>query len=147
MNETLLNHLHSRKGQFSHAAWSRPCKTRKGSPEIIKTTVATVRAGINYDNLSKVKEKRENGDLPAENAGLPWGEWFTFPYLITHKDNLYVKLYPSGGETSAKVEYMMDGMPATYEQVEPYLLASEKRKETSELDCFTVKLESLITLE
>ena len=146
--ESILNKLLTKKGQFTSAAWSRPCKVKKGAPEnIMKSTVMTVRAGIDYDNLKSVQEKRESGALPEENAGLPWGQWKQFPYLIEHKGVDYVRLYPTQGDIQAKVEYFMNGLPVEYEAIESFLLSSEKRKaDDKPIDCFTVKLADMIDM-
>ena len=102
---------------------------------IEKQVEATVRAGINYDNLGAVKEKRETGELPAKNAGLSWGEWLIYPYVISHKGNNYFRFYPfPGGNIVTK--YFRDGERVEFEQVEPYLLSSEKGEKTG--DCFVV---------
>lgn len=135
--------LKSKKGQFTRAAWVRDCKVKVGAPSIRKATVMTVRAGIEYDNMKVVKDKRESGELPAENAGLPWGEWEVYPYLIQHHGIRYARLYPMAS-SNTQVAYFMDGKERTFEEVEQYLLASEKRKQKG--DCITVKLADLVEL-
>jgi len=143
---TILETLTSKKGQFSRAIWHRACKVRAGSPAITKITVATVRAGIEYDNKASVIEKRENGELPKENAGLPWGEWEQYPYLIQHKGIRYARLYPTANSNTL-VEYRMDNRVITYDDALPHLLASEHKKTGSEKpECITVKLNDIIEL-
>ena len=40
----------SKKGTFAHIETARPCKVKKGSPEIIKhTVIAHARVGASYD--------------------------------------------------------------------------------------------------
>lgn len=73
------------KGAFMRLKVRRPLKMKKGQPTFFKEWVAVVRPGIDYDNIGTVQEKRETGELPAENAGLPYGQWFQFPYVIEHK--------------------------------------------------------------
>lgn len=142
--DQILENLFRKKGQFSRAVWGRFCKVRVGSPEIKKVTVMVARAGVQYDNLKSVQEKRENGELPAENAGLPWGEWEQYPYLIKHKGQRYVRLYPVPN-TSCKVEYFINGKAVSYDSIVKYLLASELKKEQSP-DCIVVKLCDIIEL-
>jgi len=82
--------------------------------------------------------------LPAEPQPLPWGEWDLFPYTIKHKDQTYLRLYP-GANANSEVQYFSEGSTKTYEEVEEYLLASEKRKEGEEpLLCITVKLDDIL---
>lgn len=137
--------LRSKKGQFSRAAWVRNCKVKVGSPAVRKSTVMTVRAGIQYDNMKSVQDKRESGELPKENAGLPWGQWEVYPYLIQHNGTRYARLYPTASQ-SAQVAYFVNGKEQSYEQVEGYLLASEKRNDKAAPDCITVKLADIVEL-
>jgi len=143
IEETLI----TRKGQFSKAAWSRDCKVKVGYPALTKCTVMTVRAGINYDNMKAVKEKRDNGELPETNAGLPWGTWAIFPYVIEHKGNRYARLYPSKDINTKIAYYDVNGALKTYEEVEHMLTASEKRKDDGRtIECITVKMNDIIEL-
>lgn len=106
-----------------------------------KSVTAVVRAGVNYDARKVVKEAREDGTLPAENAGLPWGTWVLFPYVITHKGSLYVRLYPTDLE-HVKAFFTLDGVPVAKSELEGICTASEFR-ESSGTDCFTVRQEIL----
>lgn len=143
-NQHIVDYITTRKGQFTRASWSRSCKVRKGSPEVTKVTVTTVRAGIDYNSLTAVQEKRANGELPAEPGPLPWGSWLSFPWTISHKDQIYLRLYP-GANANSEVQYFSEGETKTYEEVEEYLLASEKRKDNEEpLLCITVKLDDIL---
>lgn len=61
------------KGANIVLEWTRSAKTRKGVTDTILKSVRMVgRVGVEYDNLRAVQEKRESGELPTENAGLPW---------------------------------------------------------------------------
>ncbi len=144
----IFKYILTRKGQFTRAAWCRTAKTRKGSPEVKKMTISTVRAGLDYNSLTAVEALRSNGDLPSEPQPLPWGEWLIFPFIIIHKGNLYLRLYPSAN-SNAKVQYFLFDEEVSYEKVEAYLLASEKQTEDNNpVDnlCFTVKLNDMIEL-
>ncbi len=130
----ILNLAMRRKGQMVGFLWLRDMKTRKTTVSKITKEVRTVcRVGLDYDNQKAVQEKREEGELPAQNAGLPWGKWFYFPYLIEHKGNLYFRLYPLPNHTP-KVIYRINGQIARKEEIEPLCLASEfYEKETHAL--------------
>lgn len=146
----IVSALQGKKGQHVAITWQRPCKTRKGFAGIIaKRTEAFVRTGIDFANLSTVKAGIVAGER-GEVGSLPWGVWRAGfeKYIIDHKDTEYVRLYPSVfGNLKSKVEYTMDGKPASYEQVLPYLLASEHRKDDDKpVECFTVKAEDIVQI-
>ena len=142
--ETILGRILTRKGQFSRAAWVRDCKVKVGAPAIRKSTVKTVRAGISYDNMACVKEKRESGELPAENAGLKWATWLVFPHLLEHNTTKerYVRFYPEKDSVTTEIVYFMGDREVSFSEIEHHLLASEKKEEQSE--CIMVKLNDLV---
>ncbi len=128
----LVQKLLTVKGQFVGVLWTRPMKTRKGTVAVVTKTVRTVvSVGIDYDNRGEVIEARANGELPAKNAGLPWGKWIEGleKYVIEHNGNYYVRMFPvknaDNTPRSCKVVYRIDGVIATKEQVQLLCLASE----------------------
>lgn len=141
-----MNHLTQKilnaKGQFLGALWTRSMKTRKGiDANVTKTVRTVVSAGITYDNREVVKEARANGEAPAKNAGLPWGEWENFPHTITHKGSRYVRLYPvrnaDGTPRSCKVVYRINGQRASRDEVEA-LCPSSEFSSGSATECYTL---------
>jgi hypothetical protein len=153
MNITeIKNIIKTRKGQNINAVWGKPLKTRKGVEDVVeKVTSIIVRGGIEYDNMGIVQEGRDNGTLPEENAGLPWGEWAEFPYHITHKDTDYCRFYSAsgvdistGGEFVPKTEYYLNGELVDKATIEPLCLASEFRKPSDDKPlCYTIKAENV----
>lgn len=133
--------LKAKKGANLSVVFDRQLKTRKGVTEkITKVTRIVARGGVDYDNLGIVQEKRENGELPSENAGLPWGEWVEFPLHIRHKDVDYARFYPASGIGFApQVSYFIDGAEVSKEQVQTLCLASEFPKRDEAPLCFTIK--------
>lgn len=123
----IKNILSSRKGSNLSAIFGKELKTRKGvNAKVEKVTAIVVRGGIDYDNQKAVMEGRENGTLPEENAGLPWGQWAEFPYHITHKEQDYVRFYSASGIAfTPKVEYYLDGVQVDKATIQPLCLASE----------------------
>lgn len=142
--EEIISNLKSKKGQFGRVVWEKDLKTRKDykGVSIRKRTAMVARAGINYDNLAIVKEKRENGTLPESNAGLSWGIWQEFPYLISHKESTYIRLYPT---SNMETLYFREGKISSLEDIREYVLASELPKGDSP-DCITVNLDNVIEL-
>jgi hypothetical protein len=139
--ESIKEKIKAKKGANLSVVFDRQLKTRKGVAEkITKVTRIVARGGVDYDNLSVVKEKRENGELPSENAGLPWGEWVEFPLHIRHNDVDYARFYPASGiGFKPQVTYFLDGVEVSKEQVQTLCLASEFPKRDEEPLCFTVK--------
>jgi len=123
----IKNILSTRKGQNLSAIIGKELKTRKGVTDCVeKVTSIVVRGGIDYDNQAVVQEGRENGTLPEENAGLPWGQWAEFPYHITHKEQDYVRFYSASGLAfEPKVEYYLNGVQVDKATIQPLCLASE----------------------
>jgi len=145
----IVENLKNKKGQHVAATWQRQAKTRKGSPIIGKRTQVFVRSGINFANLSAVKsgiESGERGEIQPIWKGK--GQWKQFPFILFHVDTgvEYVRLYPAAFDNlKPSVEYTLDGKPATFEQVKPFLLESELPSDEKP-DCFTVKAESIISI-
>jgi hypothetical protein len=145
----VVSALKNHKGQHILVTWQRDMKTRADVPfAIVKRTCAYVRAGIDYANLASVKEGIEAGER-NEVQPLPWGVWVEFPFIIAHKGNEYLRLYPAtfgNLRDEMRVEYVMDGVVSTKEQVAPYCLASEFRERDEPAKCFTIKMDSLLSI-
>jgi len=107
--------------------WLRNVKTRKGVVANITKAVRMVgRMGIDYDNLAAVQSKRESGELPSENQGLPFGYWIEAPYLIGHvkkdetKETTYLRLYSgTSNKVHPSVAFFKDGKETTLRELEP----------------------------
>ncbi len=137
MNATeIVNTLKNIKGQNIKACWQRPVATPKDCPlTIVKTVCGYVRAGIDYANLAAVKDGIASGER-SEVGPLPWGEWVQFPFIISHKGNEYVRLYPASFDNlKDEVTYTIDGAPATAEQV--YRVAKKGEVKTHQVSLET----------
>lgn len=149
--ETIKEILKAHKGQNLRAIWGKQLKTLKGVEGVVeKVTSIVVRGGCDYENLATVQEGREDGSLPSENQGLPWGEWAEFPLHIGHKGTDYARFYPASGinlstgtEFVPVVEYYLDGELTTREVVQPLCRASEFPSRDEKPLCFTVKAENV----
>lgn len=143
----MLDLLMSRKGQIVTVKTQRPVKMKKDQPAVTKTSEFQCRVGVNYDNIKTVKEGRASGELPAENAGLPWGEWIDFPYTIGHKGETYVRCTMLDNSfRRAPVFMLADGTVVDKEFVKSKALASEF-KEGDESVVFNIKLSSLLEVK
>ena len=145
--EQMLELLMSRKGQIVTVTTTRPVKMKKGQPEVTKTSQFQCRVGVNYDNIAAVREGRANGELPAENAGLPWGEWLEFPYTIGHKGETYVRCTMlNNGFRRAPMFALADGTEVDKDTVRQGALASEFR-EGDDNAVFNIKVSSLVEVK
>ncbi len=100
--EEIKSVIKSHKGQNLSVILGKQLKTRKRildsamigdneititgeAPVVEKVTSIVIRGGVEYDNQKVVMEGRDDGTLPEENAGLPWGQWVEYPFHIEHK--------------------------------------------------------------
>jgi hypothetical protein len=134
-----------KKGTFIKVIWHRQCKTKKAynDEKIIKHCAVTARIGVTYDNIGNVQIKRENGELPAENQGLPWGTWVMFPYIIEHKGNYYLRLSLANDNPIHTRYTDTNNNGVTFAEVENKLLASEKPKKDNRPDVLTINIENI----
>lgn len=143
--KTLTDMLLEKKGQIVTISTVRPLKVRKGVEKILKYSEFQCRIGVNYDNIESVKEKRVSGELPAENAGLPWGTWKVFPYIIEHNGEEYIRCATVESGFVKTPIFMQDGKEIGIEDAKRFALASEfKSRDT---DVFNIKVSSIIDLK
>jgi hypothetical protein len=135
--------LLSKRGQFIRLVMERDMKTLKGRDRIIKHTECTVRVGCDYENLSQVKEMRENGKQKSEMA---WGTWAVFPILKEHKGQFYVRCATvKNNETCVpNVRYFQNDKEITKEQAQKECLASEFSEK--DLIVFDVKVSNVVSI-
>lgn len=145
--EDYLNLVNGKKGQFIKLEWTRAVSLAAQFKNLIvtKNTQTVVRTGIIYDNLQSVIEKRENGELPEKNEGLSWGNWKNYPFVITHKEIDYARLY-SAPNQKPTVTWYLNGAKVSKDVIIPFMTPSDAKRElnrTSAFECFTVKMEDL----
>jgi hypothetical protein len=128
-----------RAGTYAKATWRKQVKTpAKSGLVVVKQSTATVRAGIEFQNLAQNSER--------VTGPLPWGVWLMKPWVITHKGGLYYRLYLSEGWKVAQ-EFTIDGEPATKEEAKAVTLPSEWPKPTGEkVMTFTPKAENVLAI-
>ena len=139
-----IESLLAKKGQFVSFKTERSMKVRKGQTPIVKISEFVARVGVTYDNMKSVKEKRSDGTLPEDNQGLPWGTWVNFPYLIEHKNALYLRCSATQNkEQHGKVQFYRDGVEISRDEAKSACLASEFASK-SDGDVFNIKVDSII---
>jgi hypothetical protein len=142
----------AKKGCDIDVCWRRPAETYKKVTDKIEKMVCTrARVGVDYDNISDVQEKRANGELPAENAGIGhWAKWNWFPFIIEHKTTgqLYLRLSTSKlKNVKYDVFWFRNGVEVSAESVQTDLTAKEKKSGSNVEDCFNVKIESMVSVD
>jgi hypothetical protein len=149
----VINKILNTKGSFVKAYWKSNPKPAAAYKNVIleKVTSAVVRAGVNFANLSSVKDAIENGER-GEVQSLPWGNWKQFPYIIEHKDAEYIRLYPSTGNNHfPSSTYYVDGQVVDKGTFAEFLTESERKKllnpEENRPECFTVKSNNILGTE
>ena len=114
-------------GQFVNIETAKELKVRAGykGNKVVKFSHKTVRVGVNYEHQKSTIEGRADGSLPAENVGLPWGNWKPGEenYIIEHKGNTYLRCATSPNKS--KNIYVINGVLSTKEAAEMMCLASE----------------------
>lgn len=139
-----IESLLAKKGQFVSFKTERTMKTKKGQAPITKVSEFVARVGVIYDNMKSVQEKRDDGTLPEKNQGLPWGTWLDFPYLIQHKDALYLRCsVTKNKEQHGKVHYFRNGEEISMDEAKTACLASEFYPK-DDGDVFNIKVDSII---
>jgi hypothetical protein len=136
------------KGQIVTLRTMKDCKVRKGESPIVKDSTFQARIGVNYDNIAAVQEKRELGILPAENAGLPWGNWVEglFPYVIEHKGEYYFRCTMLHNAHSVhKRRFLRNGIEISVDEAKAACLASEF-KDMSDNDVFCIKVNNIVEI-
>ncbi len=147
--ETLIREMTNiPKGANIVVEWIRPAKTLKDvSDTILKHVRMVGRIGIEYDNLGVVKQKRENGQLPIQNAGPKGMTYEIYPYLLRSDKSrkLHLRLFKSTcSAIKPHTKWFLNGTEVNKEDISEKLLASEKGD--SEGDCFSVGVENICRL-
>lgn len=134
--EKVIEVLNKRqKGTYVKVGWKsniESAKARKMGIEVVKVTDATVRWGINYSHLKRVKEmKAEKGEGATESTRKPWYRHLEgTPHIIQHlndPEKQYLQLFTINKKGYIKTEYYINGEHKTKQEVidSGYVNASE----------------------
>lgn len=146
MSSININAITNATGQFVKVSFKtskKPAAAFKGAV-LEKVTEGVFRAGINFANLTSVKDGITNGER-GEVQSLPWGEWVSFPYLIAHKGEQYVRLYPTEG-CKTETKYLVNGVEVSKDEFNTFLTPSDAKPSDKPLECFTVKVSNLLSV-
>jgi hypothetical protein len=137
-----------RKGTLMVLGYKKPLTMRAAfrSQPLYRVWRGTVRPGCNYDELGVVKEMREDGRLPEENAGLPYGEWDEFPYTIKHNGKIQYRFTRTGGRTLSSVIVDAEGNAVDIELAKTMAVKSEFDKPAKPPTVMNVREENITEL-
>lgn len=160
LNSPQVSKLMDYKGQYVKIKTFKALPLRKkavdGEPVnpstiVLKESEYVCRIGINYDRIGDVIAKRANGELPAENAGMSWGEWVPGleNYVKRHTKkgetvaNLYFRLYTCKGANQYKrAQYFVNGKPVDKETAQSFCT---KFSEDGDIkDCFEIYIRDIV---
>jgi hypothetical protein len=139
----------SRKGQFIKLDYkSNPApKAEFKGTTLEKVTSGIFRTGVDFSNLTAVKEAIENKER-GEVQSLPLGQtWAVFPFVIkTAKGGELLRITVAKGQYPSVI-YKVDGVEVSKENFESYLTKSKQSDPTRDpLLVFTIKSENLISV-
>lgn len=139
----------SRKGQFIKLDYkSNPSPKAEFKGTVLeKLTSGIFRTGVDFSNLTAVKEAIENKER-GEVQSLPAGQsWAVFPFVInTAKGGELLRITVAKGQYPTVV-YKANGVAVSKENFESYLPKSKQSDPNREpLLVFTIKSENLISV-
>lgn len=146
MNELMKVIEAYKGGTWISIEWQKSLKTRKGVEDtIVKKTSAVLRMGVTYDHKASVIKKRENGELPEVNQGLPYGTWHLFPYLIEYKGSYQLRVTTTDS-TKYNTKYYLNGKEVTKDDIASMVLKSEITSSRDKPEVFNIKVENILNI-
>lgn len=137
-----------KKGTIHTMTYQKSLKTRKGITDVVtKTTKMQVRLGVRYDNITAVKEARNDGSLPVTNSGLASSlEWIDGNFIRNTKTgNIMLRVaYANGNKTVS--EYRLNGKIVDKAEIEPLCLKSEFSVSDSAPTVINIGVEKIIEI-
>jgi hypothetical protein len=149
--QSILARLEGRAGQFVRVETRRPVRTLKSAGNVgtvEKHMVCFVTSGTDYRNRSNVRDAIARGER-GEVQPLPWGHWEKFPFVITHKDQKYVRFYPPTDMQLAyfnlvpTVEWTLNGSAISRERAME-LCGSEARPSEQPAEALTFRADYIL---
>jgi hypothetical protein len=145
---TAITAFLSCKGQFASVTFKSNPKPAASSKGVMleKVTTGVFRAGINFANISSVKEGIANNER-GEVQPLAWGEWVNFPFVIAHKGENFLRLTVASGKVMS-VTFKVNGVEVSREEFETHLIPSarsEAKADKAPVEVITIKEANLIS--
>jgi hypothetical protein len=141
----VINAFLSASGQFASVTFKSnptPAAAFKGTL-LEKTTTGVFRSGVNFANLSSVKEGIANNER-GEVQPLAWGEWVNFPFVIAHKGERFLRLTTVNGAKS-KSTFKVNGVEVTRDEFESFLVPSARSGAKAPTEVFNIRESNLVS--
>ena len=141
----VINAFLSAAGQFASVTFkSTPTPAAKFKGTMLeKTTTGVFRSGINFANLTSVKEGIANNER-GEVQPLAWGSWEKFPFVIAHKGERFLRLTTVKGVKSKSV-FKVNGIEVGRDEFESFLVESARSGNKAPTEVFNIKEANLVS--
>ena len=132
-------------GQFASVTFkSTPTAAAKfKGTELVKVTTGVFRSGVNFANLTSVKEGIANNER-GEVQPLAWGSWEKFPFVIAHKGERFLRLTTVKGVKSKSV-FKVNGIEVGRDEFESFLVESARSGNKAPTEVFNIKEANLVS--
>lgn len=141
----VINAFLAAAGQFASVTFkSTPAPAAKFKGVMLeKTTTGVFRSGVNFANLTSVKEGIANSER-GEVQSLSWGEWVNFPFVIAHKGERFLRLTTVNGVKS-KSTFKVNGVEVSKDEFEQFLVPSARSENKTPTEVFNIKESNLVS--
>jgi hypothetical protein len=141
----VINAFLAAAGQFASVTFkSTPTPAAKFKGVMLeKTTTGVFRSGVNFANLTSVKEGIANSER-GEVQSLSWGEWVNFPFVIAHKGERFLRLTTVNGVKS-KSTFKVNGVEVSKDEFEQFLVPSARSENKTPTEVFNIKESNLVS--
>jgi hypothetical protein len=148
----ILQAIQHHPGAMMRVVIESPVPTLKSvtGATVVKRSELFVTAGTEFANRKDVREAIEAGERGTVGP-LPWGVWAQYPFIIAHKGNEYIRLYPPSEaqlqhfNLTPKAEFFSNGSPITREQAIE-LCGSKAKSDDSKHDAFAVNAANIVSI-
>jgi hypothetical protein len=144
-NANVINAFLAAAGKFASVTFKsnpKPAAAFKGV-KLEKVTTGVFRSGINFANITTVKDAIANGER-GEVEPLAWGTWEKFPFVIAHKGEKFLRLTKVNG-CKPKVKFLVNDVEVTKDEFEGFLVPSAKSENKAPTEVFNIKEANLVS--
>lgn len=143
----LIASVQDAKGQFLSVVMEKDEKpmaaSKKAGITLRKQTTMVVRTGVQFANLTSVKDAIASGER-GEVQSLPWGEWLIYPYGIVHNGKEYFR-FTLGANTRPTCRYWVNDKEVSRAEFIVHLPES-KREPSEPSEVITVALDNIVSI-